>query len=125
MLHRKFKFTEDHDVKEIVVRRINGYDERDAAKQLDAMNGASTLFNELVRISIVSVDGEEVMQPFMTYDTWPTRTRELVMTAFNTLNENSDAEKAAFLAASEDVAPLVTRSTPRRREEVSTQPTTE
>ena len=115
LLHRKFTFGKDHDIESIVLRRIDGRDEQDASKQLDAMNGRSSLFNEMVRIGIVAVNDEPVMQPFLEWDTWSTKTRELVMTGFNALNENDDAEKAAFLAASEDVAPLVERGAPRER----------
>lgn len=115
LLHRKFVFGNGHDIESIVIRRTNGYDERDAAKMADAKQAESTMFNELVRVAIAAVDDKPVVQPFMEWDGWSTKTRELVMTAYNSMCENSEAEKAAFLAASEDVAPLVDRGTPRER----------
>lgn len=114
LLHRRFKFGDNHDIESIVIRRTNGHDERDAAKMLDAREGHGSIFNELVRIAIVAVNDQPVIQPFMDYDSWSTKTRELLMTAYNSMNENSEAEKAAFLAASEDVAPLVQRAEPRQ-----------
>jgi hypothetical protein len=122
LLHRKFKFEEGHDIEEIVVRQTDGYDEKDAAKMVDARPTETGIYSELVRLSIVSVDGELVDQPFMAIDRWSTKTRDLVMTAYNELNENDEAAKAVFLAASEDVAPLVQR--PQPREGGSTPPTT-
>jgi hypothetical protein len=121
LLHRKFRFGPGHDIEELVMRQTDGIDERDAAKMVDARPEETGIYAELVRLAIVSVDGQIVDQPFMPVDRWSTKTRNLVMDAYNALNENDEAEKAAFLAASEDVAPLVERGQPRERR--STQPT--
>lgn len=114
LLHRRFRFGENHDVTELVIRQTDGYDERDAAKMIDT-NPETSMYAELVRLAIVEVNGDRVEQPFMDIDRWSTKTRSLVMDAYNALNENDEAEKAAFLAASEDVAPLVERPQPRER----------
>ena len=61
------------------------------------------MWAELVRLAIVTVDGEKVAQPFRDIDKWNSRTRALLMKAFEQMNELPDEQVASFLAMSEPV----------------------
>lgn len=105
LTHKRFTFPDKCDVRSVVMRETNGHDEQRAAMQADAQPGRSSVFQELVRLSIVSVDGQLVQQPFLDLDRWNSRTRALVIQAYENLNDLKDEEIAVFLAASEDATP--------------------
>lgn len=128
LIHRKYTFPAGCSCHQAVIRETDGHDEKDAAKWADVRG--TTITAELIRLAVVTVrwtddDADDLVateQPFMALDEWTTRTRELVMEAYQSINESPEAEKAVFHAASVDVAPLVKRATPRGR---SSTPTTD
>jgi hypothetical protein len=91
-------------IREFVIRETDGVDEERAAQFAKAKGGAITLQEELVRLSLVEVDGELVNhdgKPFMAFDGWNTRTRAYALRAWASLNAVSEKEMDDFLAAGE------------------------
>lgn len=90
-------------LKNITIREVTGLDE-DRARQIAAtMSDASRFLDELIKLSIVKVDGKDVGKvvdgeviptPCTAYDTWSTRLRSIVRQAFNLLNYGDDKEEA-------------------------------
>jgi hypothetical protein len=105
LLHRRFRFPGNCNCKELVMRETNGIDEQQAAIASDAAGVRSSIFQELIKLSIVEVDGQPVSQPFVALDTWNSKTRALIIKAYEQLNNLPDDELAAFLVASEDATP--------------------
>lgn len=84
------------------LRETDGKDEEYAAQRAKAKGGDATTVEELVRISIVAVNGEPVIQPYEKLAQWNSRARGLVVTAWRSLNTISDKEDTDFLAAAEE-----------------------
>lgn len=103
--HRKFTLPEGCNCSEVVIRETDGIDEQDAAMRAESRGPRGTIFGELVRASVVSVDGKKVDQPFMEMERWNSRTRKLVLQGYQELNDTKDEEDAVFLATAEDVDP--------------------
>lgn len=110
LIHRRFDLPEGYSVKSFVIREIDGHDEKEAARMLAAVGTADDLSMAMLeanlRVSIVSVDGQEVQQPYMGLSKWSSKTRRLLLEAWNQLNNVPDDELAAFLGAAE-VSPTV------------------
>jgi hypothetical protein len=81
-----------------------GLDEELAATQQKLRGQNSSVFEELVRLSIVEVDGQKVEQPFTDWDKWNSRTRAYVLAAFRSINGVEDNERADFLASARPAA---------------------
>lgn len=105
LIHRRFKFPKSCNVRELVLRETNGIDEQAAALAAEARAGRSSIYQELVRLSIVEVDGAKVIQPYAQLEQWNSRTRALVQEAYKQLNDLKEEELSVFLAASEDATP--------------------
>lgn len=104
MLRKKqFEFPASCSIREIVIRETNGHDEERAAAYAEAKGGKSSTYAELIRTSIISVDGEKVTQPFSAMDEWNSKTRALVIKAFQQLNDLPEKEIADFLEGSKEV----------------------
>jgi len=89
----------------MVMRETNGIDEQRAAMQADAKGERSSIYQELVRLSIVSVDGEKITQPYEALDGWNSKSRSLVMEAYGALNNLEPEEVGSFLGSAEDATP--------------------
>ncbi len=105
LVHRRFRFPESCNIAELVMRETTGIDEKEAATAADAAQGQSSLYQELIKLSVVSVDGTKIIQPFNDMLEWNSKTRALCIKAFEQLNELKDEEVATFLTASEDATP--------------------
>ena len=119
LVHRKFTFPDGCNCTEITIRETTGIDEQEAALAVETRGARSTVYAELVRLSVVEVDGQKVTQPFLEAEKWNSRTRTLVMKAYETVNRLEDEEIAAFIAASQDVTPglAVVESGPARKQQ--------
>ena len=86
-------------IKSFVIKETNGDDEENAAVQAKAKGGVTTVFEELVRLSITYVDDVKVEPPLEEYDAWSSRTRAFVLQAFKSINSIKDqAEIDSFLS---------------------------
>lgn len=86
-------------VDSFAVREVDGVDEEEAASAVKAKGGNANSLEELVRLSIVEVDGGPTMQPFLPMDRWNHKTRNMVLAAWKELNGWED--KPDFLASGE------------------------
>ncbi len=80
------------------IREVDGSDEERAAISAKAKGGAATVYEELVRLSIVEVDGSPVNHdgmPLTAYDSWNSRTRVFVLNAFRALNGIDEKEETS------------------------------
>ena len=128
LLHREFTFPEGCICTQMVIRQTNGIDEGQASLAAES-DPRKTIMSELVRLSIVAVDHQRVMQPFIALDGWDSITRLLVMEAFQQLNTLPDEKRAIFIVASklvdpETLAPLNSKDS-SDTEEASTEDTSE
>lgn len=105
LLHKKFTFPDGCSCKEIVMRETNGLDEQRAARLVDVRGGVTGVAGELVRQSVVMVDGEKVIQPYMKFDEWNTKTRNLVMECYEDLNGIPGEDIAALKEAGTELSP--------------------
>jgi hypothetical protein len=105
LLHRLFKFPGKCSVDSVVVRETNGIDEQAAALAASTKGGQASVYTELVRQAIVEVNGQKIQQPYMELEQWNSKTRALLMKAYEQVNELPDEQLSVFLAASEDVTP--------------------
>jgi len=96
LVHKKYVLPVGCNCKEVILRETNGVDEQQAARLADIRGDASSLAAELVRRSIVSVDGDLAVQPFTQFDEWNTKTRNVVLKCYERLNTLSE-EELAFL----------------------------
>lgn len=106
LIHKRFVFPKGCSVKEMVIREIDGKDELQAARFASAKVGSAdslsaAVMDENLRVSVVSVDGKKVQQPYMGMDSWSTKTRRLLVEAWATLNSVEDEAVADFLSSSE------------------------
>lgn len=87
------------DISSITLEQLDGEAELAA---LERANGSSTGgMEQLVAESIVQVDGQEVVRPFVEWKRWTSRTRDFVRMAFHrycsaTPKELEDFVKAEF-----------------------------
>lgn len=86
------------DVESITIREVNGKDEELAETWSQAKGKQGNTLVELLRLSIVKVNGVAVPQPFGDFDGWNSRTRKFAMDAFAEINGTTKDEKDAFLA---------------------------
>ena len=105
--HRKYTLPKGHSVASFVIRELDGHDELEAARWIQARGSADNsdviALNESLRISIVAVDGSSVQQPYLDMDKWSASTRRLLVEAWSKLNSLPDSEIADFLDAAEDL----------------------
>lgn len=92
-LTRFHKPTAPLSISSFTVREVDGNDEEVAAKAAKAKG--TTVYEELVRLSIAEVDGQPPAVPFTAYDTWNSRTRGFVLSAFRNLNGIDEKEEHA------------------------------
>lgn len=102
LAEKTFKFPKGSAVSTITMRETNGIDEQAAALQADARGERSTIYAELVRLSVVAVDGKPVIQPFVELEQWTSVMRALVNDGYTHLNDLKEADKIAFLLGVED-----------------------
>lgn len=105
LLHRKFRLPERCNCSDVVIRETNGIDEQRAALMADSRGERTNVYNELIRLSIVEVDGTPVTQPFTALEQWNSRTRAFIRAQYEVLNDISDEEVAVSKASGEDVTP--------------------
>lgn len=98
--HRKFVLPEGYNCREFVMRETCGLDEQKAAKLVESRKGSTDVIQEMVRLSIVSVDGEAVLQPFFGLDNWNTKTRQFVLKAYELMNTVPQDDMLSFQMAS-------------------------
>lgn len=89
-------------IEHIIVREVDGDDETVAAKMADAND--SNIPVELIRLSLVSVNGLTVDQPFLEMDHWTHKARNYLSRAYSRLNMLADEEEKAFEEGSKVVA---------------------
>lgn len=92
-------------ISSFIMRETTGKDEEVAATQRKLRGANGSVFEELVRLSLVEVDGQPVEQPFFAWDDWNSRTRAHVLEAFKSINGLGEDEKSDFLAGALPVAP--------------------
>lgn len=103
--HKKYKMPEGYAFKELIVRETCGHDEQAAARVSSMRGSASDVGTEMVRRSVVAVDGEVVVQPYLQLDGWPSRERQFILKAYEELNAPPPEDIAVFQAASEELTP--------------------
>ena len=95
------------ELRSFVMREIDGRDEEVAAGYVKAKNDNTTVTEEMVRLSIVSVNDQPVPQPYLAFDTWNSRARIFAVKAFNEVNGMTSKEEDDFFGTAEEVdAPL-------------------
>lgn len=101
---KQFRFPKGCSVESIVIRETNGDDEAQAIQRAKAKGEAGSVLDELVRSSIAVVDGVEIDSriPYLAYDSWNSKTRNLVLKAYTKINLTSDQESESFLSQGED-----------------------
>ena len=109
LVHREFKLPEGYSVNSFVVREIDGHDEKEAARVVAAIGTADDLSMAVMeanlRVAIVAVNGQPVQQPYTDLSKWSSKTRRMLLEAWNQLNNVPDEDLAVFLAAAEPVQP--------------------
>jgi len=96
MAEKTFDFPVGCNARSITLRETNGLDEHRASAIAETQPNPN-LLHELIKLSIVKVDGEKVIQPYNELDTWNSRTRALVRSGWEAMNELKDEEVEAFL----------------------------
>jgi hypothetical protein len=96
-------------IKSFAIRETNGKDEDRAALLARAKGGAATMLEELVRLSLVEVDGQAVNTdpavPYVAFDEWNSRTRTFVLNAYKRLNGITEEDNAEGFLASGELIP--------------------
>lgn len=105
LAHKKFTLPKGYNFKELIMRETCGLDEQIAARVADSRGEASNVAVEMVRRSIVAVDGAPVVQPFLQFDNWNTRTRQFVLKAYEQMNSVPEEDIAVFQGASVELSP--------------------
>lgn len=97
------------NIESFAIREVTGKDEDRAVLMARAKGGAATMMEELVRLSLVEVDGQPVNtdpgEPYAAFDEWNSRTRTFVLNAYkhlNSLTEEDDLD--GFLKSGEIVS---------------------
>ena len=103
--HRRYKLPAGCSCSEVIMRETCGIDEQKAASIVDSKQGLTALGAELIRLSIVAVDGQGIMQPYIPFDEWNTKTRNLVIGFYEELNTIPAAELELLKGASHDLSP--------------------
>lgn len=96
---------EDVDFECIVIRRLRKKDERDAATVAREICGDDIDFSsklmieqeEKVRLSLVSVNGQMVVQPFMEADEWNTKSWDYLKRAYAEVNGADPKKLESFV----------------------------
>lgn len=83
------------------LRECDGDDEEKAANLAKAKGGSATAMEELIQLSLTSVNGEPVNQgkPYLGFTKWNSRARQFAAKAWNSINAVDEKEGDAFLAA--------------------------
>lgn len=87
----------DEVLSSFTLRETNGKDEEYAAERAKAVG--SSITEELIRVSIVAVNGERTVQPYLALGLWNSKARSRLARAFQELNSASEKEDADFDAA--------------------------
>ena len=103
--HKKYTFPDGCSCKEAVIRESDGYDERRAAMLAGPGADDATVFTELVKLTIVQVDGAKVVHPFDAFDGWSGNTRSLVLQAYTNISKIPEEEVRDFLEEAKDILP--------------------
>ena len=85
------------------VRETNGDDETIASQAVKqhGKNSKTTPLEELVKLAILAVNGEEVEQPYDDFDRWNSKARNLAVMAYQQLNGTTPEEMESFLSQGE------------------------
>lgn len=105
LLHREIPAPRGCGFEKIVIRETNGIDEQHAAMQADSQGAGTNIYQELVRRSIVSVDGEKVTHPFLEMTRWNSKARDFVRRAYEDLNQLKEEEMQTSFLSARDVDP--------------------
>lgn len=84
------------------IKETDGPDEEYAAQRAKAKGGSANPTEELIRASIVEVNGEPVAQPYEAMDKWSSKARAVLLQAWRSVNAVEDKELEDFLAAAVD-----------------------
>ncbi len=97
----KFKMPKGCSVREIVVRETTGKDEGEAVALAKQKGEKGSFLDEMVKRSIMSVDGSPVSQPFTDLEEWSSKTRSYALKAYLKVNGTDDNESEDFLQSAE------------------------
>lgn len=99
----QFKGIKGVSISSVTIKETDGNDETIAAERAESLGKAASVAEEIVRMSIVAVDGVPVKQPYMGFNKWNSRTRAFVLNAWRHINAIPDAsEISSFLESGED-----------------------
>lgn len=99
-MEREYKFPKGCSVQSISMRETTGKDEETALRQAEIKGSPQFYPNELLRLAITKVDGQEVkVGEHLDIESWNSKTRLLAKTAFNRMNSCNDEEVLTFLGA--------------------------
>lgn len=108
LIHKKFTLPKGCSINSFTMREIDGKDELEAARLLQARGSTAENFQvaaleENLRISIYAVNGKKVEQPYFAMNNWSAKTRRFALEAWTLLNGVEEEDLAVFLGAAEDV----------------------
>lgn len=101
LLRRTFDMPPRCSIKSVTVRECDGTDESQAV--LAAENKNTTMYTELMRLSVERINDEPVLPGTAPLERWTSRTRKAVSMFFDHLNDVSDEEIAPLLMTTEAV----------------------
>lgn len=81
------------------LEEISGEEELAAIERAGTNPTGSRLQEQMVADSIVSVNGEPVVRPYVDWKKWKSRTRDFVRAAFHKMNSGAPAEIDDFMKA--------------------------
>jgi len=91
LITRTYRLPPRCNIESVTVRETNGIDEQEAALAAEAKG--TTIYSELVLLSIIEIDGDTVPgKGAAPMQQWNTRTRAAVRMIFDRLNDVSQAE---------------------------------
>ena len=112
------------EFKTITIQEVNGEDEMRAAMAAEARKGKTgrdwSPFIEMVRLSVVEIDGERPANGFEHFEKWSSKARNAVMTFYNDVNGLDEEDLKACVAAA--TATTMTKTTPTKDGENSVAP---
>lgn len=84
----------------VTIKETTGRDEEKAAQLARAKGAKESVFEELMRLSIVAVNDTPVDQPYSGLDDWNSKTRSYILQAFQSINGiGGDGELDDFLSS--------------------------
>ena len=103
MRKQRFVLPKGCSIESVTLREIDGKDEEQAAGAAEARGmKPGQVTEEMVRCALVEVNDTAVVYPHPGLSKWNTKTRNLVIAAFASMNSTEDKDMKSFLEEAED-----------------------